>query len=240
MTDEIRTKTYYSIIPAFVKYCDTLSPSEKLFYGEITSLCNEKGYCWASNKYFANLYHTNKRTVNRWLENLKKESFITVEIINENKRKIYLKDEKCHGGMAKMSRGDDKNANHNIKYNTKSNNIKEKENSVKEKEKENRIKKESIEILKILNQNYVHYMKKYHQKNIRGYRAIETHLITIRSRLKAGFTKQQLIDVIGQKLCQWMKDEKKALWIRPSTLFRKSNFDNYFDQLPLEEVNNDK
>ncbi|HBI1964003.1 TPA: helix-turn-helix domain-containing protein, partial [Enterococcus faecalis] len=48
---------YYAIIPAIVRYDNHLNGNAKLLYGELTALANEKGYCWATNQYFANLYN---------------------------------------------------------------------------------------------------------------------------------------------------------------------------------------
>ncbi|QIS83127.1 helix-turn-helix domain-containing protein [Enterococcus faecium] len=74
-------RSYYAIIPANVRYDDSLIPSAKLLYGEITALCNEKGYCWASNEYFADLYGVNKETISRWVSDLIKFGYLNREII---------------------------------------------------------------------------------------------------------------------------------------------------------------
>lgn len=73
-------KGYYAIIPANVRYDENLIDGAKLLYGEITALTNEKGYCWASNSYFAELYGVSKVTISNWIRQLKKGGYIDTEI----------------------------------------------------------------------------------------------------------------------------------------------------------------
>lgn len=89
--------SYYSIIPATVRYNNRLKPSEKLLYGEITSLTNKMGYCFASNKYFANLYEVTNHTVSQWISHLEKLDYVQIELIKNDKkeiteRRIYIND----------------------------------------------------------------------------------------------------------------------------------------------------
>lgn len=81
--------SYYAVIPAEVRYAN-ISSSAKLLYGEVTALCSKEGYCWASNRYFGELYNVSARSISEWISELKDAGFITYEIENENERKIRL------------------------------------------------------------------------------------------------------------------------------------------------------
>jgi DNA-binding MarR family transcriptional regulator len=81
---------YYAIIPANVRYDRTLSPNAKLLYGEITALTTQAGYCWATSRYFAELYDVTRQTVSEWISSLAKAGYIRVEIVDGTRRKIYL------------------------------------------------------------------------------------------------------------------------------------------------------
>ena len=96
----IKTKkenpSYWSVLPAIVRYSKYLKPNEKLLYSEITALSNKNGFCHAQNKYFSELYNVEKSTISRWISNLQKHNFIRVIIQRDEKnqiisRKIYPK-----------------------------------------------------------------------------------------------------------------------------------------------------
>lgn len=83
--------SYYAVIPANVRYAK-IKANAKLLYGEITALTNKKGYCYASNAYFAELYEVTEKQVKIWLRELEAHNFITSVVIKEfaNKRFIFL------------------------------------------------------------------------------------------------------------------------------------------------------
>ena len=70
---------YYAIMPANIRYHLSLTFAEKVLYCEITALASKEGYCWATNKYFANLYDVSPRTITRWIAKLNDLGFIAIE-----------------------------------------------------------------------------------------------------------------------------------------------------------------
>ena len=72
---------------------------EKLIYSEITVLTNFKGYCYATNSYFAKLYGVHKNSICAWISNLVKYGYLKVEYVlkeidgeKKQERRIYIVD----------------------------------------------------------------------------------------------------------------------------------------------------
>lgn len=82
--------SYYVIIPAYIRYNKELKFAERLMYGEITALSNKEGYCFATNKYFANLYKCTNRGIQNAISKLQEDGYIHVVIEDNYQREIYL------------------------------------------------------------------------------------------------------------------------------------------------------
>lgn len=127
-------RNYYAVIPATVRYDKDLTANAKLLYGEITALCNEKGYCWATNDYFAQLYQVDKKTISRWIVSLIEKGYLKSTIIYKDGTKEILNRylQICGDPMDKIVDTpmdkivEDNNTYINNTYNKKENIIKEK------------------------------------------------------------------------------------------------------------------
>ena len=74
---------YYAILTSEVRYNENLTPNAKLLYAEITALINMNGECFASNKYFADLYGKSKTTISKWVSELVKEGYVEVKLTSK-------------------------------------------------------------------------------------------------------------------------------------------------------------
>ncbi len=90
--------SYFAIIPANVRYDKTLTSNHKVLYAEITALTRKEGFCWASNKHFAEMFDVEKETISRWIALLEKKGYLrtTLEYKENSKeiaqRRIYLQE----------------------------------------------------------------------------------------------------------------------------------------------------
>lgn len=79
----------FSVIPAAVRYDNTLTDKAKILYGTITAYCNKKGYCWATNKDFAEQYKCTTKQIIRLIKSLENNKHLKIERTSNN-RKIYI------------------------------------------------------------------------------------------------------------------------------------------------------
>lgn len=91
---ELKNISAYCIIPYSVMYDKDLSDAEVRLYIAISSLANQKGYCFASNNYLANSLGKSVGTIKRSMRHLEEKGFIRRNISkkddNSSDRKIYI------------------------------------------------------------------------------------------------------------------------------------------------------
>jgi len=201
-------KSYYAVVPASVRYDSNLCANSKLLYGEITALCNEKGYCWASNQYFADLYDVSKITISRWISSLEKYGYIKVELIYKSNtkeiesRKIWIVDSNTNSNLSNRS------VNENV----------DKPDTNNGKQSTEKYKDEIKEIIDYLNT----------RANCRYRYNTESTNKLIRAKLNNGFTVDDFKVVIDTKVNEWVGTEFEK-YLRPYTLFG-NKFEQYLNQ----------
>lgn len=68
-------------------------------------------------------------------------------------------------------------------------------------------------------------------KSGRQYKAVPSNKKFIEARIKEGATPKDLVAVINRKCAEWLDNPEMAQYLRPSTLFGATNFNNYVGQL---------
>lgn len=124
--------SYWAVLPAQVRYDPALPASAKILYAEISSLTDQRGYCYATNDYFMRLFGMAERTLQGLLRALRDHGYIQIQDGNggAGRRKIYAGINPLAGNPAKIcgvtpqkSAGPpEKNCTHNKKENSKENN----------------------------------------------------------------------------------------------------------------------
>lgn len=201
-------KNYYAIIPANVRYDPELTPNAKLLYGEITALCNEKGYCWASNSYFSELYGVSKVSISKWIKQLTEKGYINSEIqYKGGTKEIFNRYLRIVNDPIKEKLNTpikEKFKDNTTSFNTTSNNTKE---------------YPFVEIVNYLND----VSGKTYKSSTKKTQSL------IRARFEEGFTKDDFFRVIDKKYAQWKDDPNMKKYIRPETLFG-TKFEGYLNE----------
>ena len=88
---ESKEPSNYAILPATVRYDKRLTPNAKILFAEITSLTNQLGFCYATNRYFENLYKVSTQSINFWLKQLEEFGYIERHLYRDKGTKEILK-----------------------------------------------------------------------------------------------------------------------------------------------------
>ena len=83
---------YFIAVPRIILNDQTCSQTDKLVYGVINSLSNNKEYCYASNSFFAYTLSVKEKTISNSINYLKRKKYINVKFVN-GQRRIYLNED---------------------------------------------------------------------------------------------------------------------------------------------------
>lgn len=211
---------YYAIIPANIRYDEDLIQGAKLLYGEITALSNQKGFCWANDMYFANLYKVSKKTIQTWLKSLEVRGYLTREVIyKEGSNEIvsryirlcaYPSNENVHTPMHEKVR------DNNTSINTTINNTSNKKILSSSDEQDDVPYKEIVDYLNLKTcKSYKHSTSK--TKSL------------IKARWNEGFRVDDFKKVIDNKCFEWIGNPGMGKYLRPETLFG-TKFEGYLNE----------
>lgn len=230
---------FFAIIPADVRYDPDLTPNAKLLYGEITSLCNKSGHCWATNSYFADLYGLANSTISKLINSLVARKHLLVEyetcpsgekrylwIAPPSRNRVHPLPENEYTPFSKSRKGI-----------IKSNNKKEEKTIVGLPEKPSRKKspselkdeKDKTVRTKCSNRIIIHLNEVAGKK----FTKTDTNRANIMARLSEGHTYSDCLKVIDTKLLDpyFIQNPRH---LNPQTLFRPGNFERYLNETPEE------
>ncbi len=108
-------------MPNNILFDKNLSDKQKLLYCYISSLCAEKWYCWASNKYIWQKLWVNETTISTHINILGKLWYIEIQEWSNQKRKCLLKNQNTPFEKSKAEPFE-KSKDNNIIYNNINNN----------------------------------------------------------------------------------------------------------------------
>jgi hypothetical protein len=129
-------KNYYAVITSQVLYHKDLSCRQKLLVAMIANMSNERGYCFASNKHFAEAFDCEERTIQRDLSDLENKGILGRVMKldaqgNLEFRSLVINSEFCHPLMTQKSSSHDTDVipPHDMGVTIKTNNYKNKSNN---------------------------------------------------------------------------------------------------------------
>jgi uncharacterized phage protein (TIGR02220 family) len=232
--------SYFSILPALVRYDKELTPLSKLLFSEITALSNKTGRAYPTNKYLAELYNCSTKTISASLSLLESKDFIIIEI-EKNKKGTYRSiiplvdpiNKNLQGGRKKPPGGKKKTStpieeNFHPKEYYKINNTSNNNKEIETEKKPLPFLSDLRKVLSTFEELTGFRAKVPAEGKIKAYGAYKL----VKARREEGYSLEELINVVRFKCGEWMLKDKMRQYCNYNTILRKSNFEKY-----LQEVN---
>lgn len=192
----------------------------------ISSLCAEKGYCYANNDYLAKIFDTNATLISRKIKKLEEKGYLSIEYEKRGceiiSREIRLSKSITHDYLNQQSTIIDLDKENNINNNINKDNI---SNDI--------LQKKNIEFNNICEEIINHLNTRigsHYKPNSKD----TTKLI--KRKLKEGFTVEDFKTVIDKMCVKWV-GTKWQEYLRPETLFG-NKFENYLNLEVKQSINN--
>lgn len=187
----------------------------------ISSLCAKEGYCYATNEYLSILFDEPVQTISRKIKKLEEKKYIT---ITYKKSGCTITSREMR--LTKMLTAVNKNVNRTINKNVKENNINISSN-INITRLSNNINLNNTNIKEIYKE-IIEYLNHKAGTNYRVNSSTNEKLVS--ARLKDGYTLEDFKTVIDKKCAEWVNDSRMCKYLRPSTLFNATKFEEYLGQ----------
>lgn len=207
----------------------------------ISSLCNNKNYCWATNSYLAKLFDEDEATISRKIKKLEQNKYIIIEYERKGSKVVSRKlrlTKKSTAHCQKNQRSVDENVKDN---NISINNIKHINDinmscrALLDDTPEiygriiNGFNKMGIEEI-----SFHKNKKEFHFKNTKNTQKLVKNII------EKGYTENDIYDVIFLKYDQWIENNDKnakdmSTYYRPSTILG-DKFEEYLEEAKMKGI----
>jgi len=225
MENKGQSKSWYAVITAKILYNKEINPRQKILLAMISNMSNEKGYCWASNQHFSELLNCNERTIQRDLEYLESKKILGRVINLKSDGSVDFRaltiielvvTPMSGGGDTGVVGGGDTHVTYNNKDILITKKNKEDILPVEEKEEEFSDYDDFLESVNLIkNSRYLGCKESRRQFN---------------ARIKQGFTKQEMLEVLENAMKEKYHIETKFRFLTPEFCTRDTSIEKYKTQ----------
>ena len=246
--------SYYSILPAIVRYDNKISDFAKVLFSELTALANKTGKAFPTNNKLAKWFNKSPKTISTTISLLESKKYILVEIERNAKgtfRSITpLVDPLSLGGRKKGNTPNTKTSSpieENVipKEYTYNNTTSNSNNNIYIEEEGEEPKKEIPYLLEL-----EQILLLFEELTGRGFRIPPDSKVLrygaykkVAAVLRAGYSLEDVLEVIKLKYKDWKDSKKYAIYIRYETLLASvEKFEKYKGELDITKKlgNNNK